>query len=311
MPVNSQRWSALTFLHWPVEADIVQDMLPAGLHVQRYRGAAWIGLTPFLMQDLRVPPLPSVPRWSTFPEINLRTYVRHDDGSDGLWFLRLWSTRRAMNVAMRQIGLPYERTRAMIRRVGPGSLRYDAVPAPHATPLRLSTVVRAGDPIAVPGGLEGWLTGRWNAYTVRARRVWRVPVTHEPWPLRRATSVLLDTNVFEVMGLPDPGWNPLSTSHPESARRSVHLGRPGEGSAPGTIRAPRRRLPVPVHPQWRVGQMSLRSRKVRKWPSREHPECRAAEPSFRRLVHVGAHHLVGRLLIRQRRPTGKTLGRRS
>jgi uncharacterized protein YqjF (DUF2071 family) len=212
LPVNAQRWSALTFLHWPVAPAVIQERLPRGLHVQTYEGTAWIGLTPFLMQDVRVPPLPSVPGWSTFPEVNLRTYVRHVDGTDGLWFLGLWSTRRAMNAAMRMIGLPYHRTEATIRPTGDDSMVYDARPAPHTAgrrPLRLRAAVRAGARISAPTELEGRLTGRWNAYTVRAGHVWRVPVTHPPWPLRRATLDLLDTNVFETMDLPAPQVEPL------------------------------------------------------------------------------------------------------
>lgn len=208
-PVNAQRWSALTFLHWPVEPEAVQELLPRGLRVQTYEGTAWVGLTPFLMQDLRVPPLPPVPGWSTFPEVNLRTYVRHDDGTDGLWFLRLWSTRRAMNVAMRGIGLPYQRTDATIRPTGDGGLVYEARPVHHATPLRLRAVVRAEDRIQAPTELEGRLTGRWNAYTVRAGTTWRVPVTHEPWPLRRATLDVLETDVLDAVGLPALQEHPL------------------------------------------------------------------------------------------------------
>ncbi|MFI2752382.1 YqjF family protein [Cellulomonas sp. P22] len=209
VPVNAQRWSAISFLHWPVDPEVVQSLLPSGLHVQTHSGSAWIGLTPFLMRDVRVPPFPPLPGWSTFPEVNLRTYVRHDDGTDGLWFLMLWSTRRAVNVAMRVVGLPYQRMRARVLPGEPGTLAYEARPAPQAVPLRLSATVRAGDRIAAPSDLEVWLTGRWNAYVERAGRVWRVPVTHEPWPLRRASVTSLDTDVFAVMGLPVPAVEPL------------------------------------------------------------------------------------------------------
>mgnify|MGYP000889794122 CR=1 FL=1 len=235
LPVNAQRWSALTFLHWPVAAAVIQERLPRGLHVQTYEGTAWIGLTPFLMQD--VPPLPPAPGWSTFPEINLRTYVRHDDGTDGLWFLGLWSTRRAMNTLMRMIGLPYHHTKATIRPTGDASLLYDARPtlgAP-ARPLRLRASVRADAHISTPTELEGRLTGRWNAYTVRAGHVWRVPVTHPPWPLRRATLDLLDTNVFETMDLPSPQIEPL-----------VHVS-PGVDTLIGVPRPAGRTLPTTTH----------------------------------------------------------------
>ena len=238
LAVNSQRWSALTFLHWPVDQDAVQDLLPPGLHAQTYRGRAWVGLTPFLMQDVRVPLFPPLPGWSTFPEINLRTYVRHEDGSDGLWFLNLWSTRRALNGALRLIGLPYRRTRAQIRRTGPGELLYDVHPVRGAPPLRLRAVVRAGEPVVVPAGLENWLTGRWNAYTERFGRVWRVPVTHPPWPLRQGTVVGLETNALELAGLSTPRAEPVVHVSP-GVSTLIGLPRP-------TSRVPRSPQPVPT-----------------------------------------------------------------
>lgn len=229
VPVNAQRWSTITFLHWPADPEAIQSLLPSGLRVQTHSGSAWIGLTPLLMRDVRVPPLPPLPGWSTFPEVNLRTYVRHDDGTDGLWFLMLWSTRRAMNLGMRGVGLPYQRMLARVLPAEPGTLTYQARPAPQAVPLRLSATVSAGDRIDAPSDLEAWLTGRWNAYVERAGRVWRVPVTHEPWPLRRATVTTLDTDVFAVTGLSTPIVEPL-----------VHVS-PGVSTLIGAPRPARRR----------------------------------------------------------------------
>ncbi len=219
MAVNAQVWAALTFLHWPVDPEAIQCRLPPGLRVQTHSGSAWISLTPFVMKDVRVPPLPPVPGWSTFPEVNLRTYVRHEHGSEGLWFLALWSTRRAFNVALRGLGLPYQGVRAWVRAVEPGVLAYRARPAPGAAPLRLSATVRAGDRIAAPSDVETWLTGRWNAYFERTGRLWRVPVSHEPWPLRRALVSSLHTDVFTVMGLPVPAVEPLAHATPGVSTR--------------------------------------------------------------------------------------------
>ncbi len=119
-----------------------------------------------------------------------------------------------MNAALRALGLPYERVDAQIRRLEPGVLAYDAEPAPGATPLRLHARVRAGQWIPTPSDLEVWLTGRWNAYTRRGGRLWRVPVAHQPWPLRSATVEELDTDVFTVLGLPAPDGPPLAHASP-------------------------------------------------------------------------------------------------
>src|ERR1700676_3732898 len=43
----SQTWRRLTFLHWPYDPALVQTLLPPGLTLDTFDGAAWIGLVPF------------------------------------------------------------------------------------------------------------------------------------------------------------------------------------------------------------------------------------------------------------------------
>lgn len=111
-PVSLQRWEQLTFLHWRYAAAVVQRLLPPGPVVQEVDGSAWVALTPFRMAGVRAALTPAVPGWSTFPELNVRTYVTEPDGRDGLWFLRLVAPRRAVVVALGAVGLPYVRADA-------------------------------------------------------------------------------------------------------------------------------------------------------------------------------------------------------
>lgn len=108
----------------PVEPGRIQALLPEGLTVDVYDGAAWLGLTPFVMANMRplgVPDLPGdwrlvpglrrsprVADLSSSPETNLRTYVRGPDGRDGLWFFSLDIGSAALADAIRTIvGAPY------------------------------------------------------------------------------------------------------------------------------------------------------------------------------------------------------------
>jgi uncharacterized protein YqjF (DUF2071 family) len=70
-----QQWRQLTFLHWRYPADAVQALLPAELTPHTMDGDVWVGLIPFLMDDVRPPKTPGLPWLSRFPETNLRTYV--------------------------------------------------------------------------------------------------------------------------------------------------------------------------------------------------------------------------------------------
>ncbi|GAA3039175.1 YqjF family protein [Streptomyces glomeratus] len=191
------RWLSQTFVHWPYEPWIVQDLLPSGLTVDTYEDAAWVGFTPFVMSALRPGGLPP-PRWS-FPETNLRTYVRRPDGLDGLWFLSL-DVGAAVMLAARAIGAPYH-LGALTVHVGDGLVRYAGVRRGGFPSYGLT--VRPGAPVA-PGARDVWLTSRWRAFTRTGRVLWQTAVDHEPWPLYTADVVDLRQTLTAAAGLPAP-----------------------------------------------------------------------------------------------------------
>ena len=197
----------MTFLHWPCDPDRLASFLPAGLEPDTWDGAAWISLTPFLMVDFRLPALPPVRRLSTFPETNLRTYVRGPDGRDGLWFLSLDADSLPTVLAASAVyGVPY---------------RWAAMSVEEAETIRYRSRRRLGraaghdirirveDRCAEPSELDHWLTGRWRAWTTVARRLATAPVEHQPWLLWEATAVQLDESLSSAVGLPAPDRPPL------------------------------------------------------------------------------------------------------
>lgn len=205
VPVSLQRWADLTFLHWRVDPALLTPRLPPGLQVQEIDGSAWLGVTPFVMRDVRVPGLPPLPGWSTFPEVNVRTYVRGPDGRDGLWFLRLVCPRRAVVGALRLVGLPYVRGQARVR-LRPGGAHYRFSDVGAGGPLDAQVTV--GPRLARPDPLTDALTGRWNAWTRVGGRLLRVPVEHEPWPLHDG-SVLMRSTPSDLAGVPTPPGQPV------------------------------------------------------------------------------------------------------
>jgi uncharacterized protein YqjF (DUF2071 family) len=54
-----QTWKRLTFLHWPYDPTLVRPLLPRGLDLDTFDGAAWIGLVPFEIHNF--PGLPHFP----------------------------------------------------------------------------------------------------------------------------------------------------------------------------------------------------------------------------------------------------------
>src|SRR5258706_15626753 len=91
--VMRMRWLDLLFAHWPVDPDVLAARLPAGLELDLRDGQAWLGIVPFTMADVAPRGVPPFGRFSRFPEINVRTYVRHG-GLPGFYFLSLGAASR-------------------------------------------------------------------------------------------------------------------------------------------------------------------------------------------------------------------------
>lgn len=204
-PVMFQHWKWLAFLHWRYRPEDVAGLLPSGLTVDTYDGAAWIGLTPFIVSGLRAPFVPAIPWISEFPETNVRTYVRGPDGAPGVWFFTLESARLAAVVGARMTyGLPYRWARMKVSR-SENAMEYTSTRAFGSARNRLS--LRIGDPI-VPGNLDVFLTARFRLYTRLRERLAFADVEHEPWPLRAATITSLEQNLVRgARGEPLVHWS--------------------------------------------------------------------------------------------------------
>jgi uncharacterized protein YqjF (DUF2071 family) len=208
VPSVQQGWEALTFVHFPYHPDVVAALLPEPLVPDLHDGTAWVGITPFRLRAAVLPVAPGPRR--TYVEVNVRTYVRHPDGRDAIWFLSLELDQLAVVTALRTaLGLPYRRSRTRIEEDAT-TVRYGVR---RRLPLgrgELDVQVAIGEPLEhTPGALETFLVGRWRAVTERAGRLLWVPVEHQPWDLARADLVTWRSERFlESVGLPEPAADP-------------------------------------------------------------------------------------------------------
>lgn len=222
-PVCAQGWRIMTFLHWSFDPAVIQGLLPDGFKVDPREGRAWVGLTLFVMTDFRLGPLRGLPGMSTFPETNLRTYVRGPDGRDGLLFFSLEADSLPLVVGAATLyGVPYRWADMQVSRDEGGIVRYRSRRR-VGRKVGHDVTVQVGEPLARSDPLDDWLTGRWRAFTRIAGRRCAVPVYHEPWPLWDVTVVDLDESLLAAAGLPSPGAPPRAVHSPGVLSR---LGRP-------------------------------------------------------------------------------------
>jgi uncharacterized protein len=218
-PVMLQNWNRLTFLHWHYPPEVIRPLVPPDLELDTFDGAAWIGLTPFLLTGLRPPGLPAFPWISQFPEMNVRTYVRAG-GERGIWFFSLEADRLAAVAGARlSYGLPY-RWAKMSVRCNSGRVEYTS--RRHSGPGQAHIAIRSGSPIRA-NEQERFLTARFRLYTRLAGRLAFAQVEHHPWPLESAILLDLDQNIIEHCNLPAAAGDPLVHFSPGV---SVRIGRP-------------------------------------------------------------------------------------
>ena len=206
-PASRQRWHAMTFLHWRYDANELQRLLPSKLEVDAFDGTGWVSITPFLMKDFRLGPLPAVPGISTFPKTNVRTYVRGPDRRDGLWFFSLEADSVPTVLGASSLyGAPDQFADMVVEEadvVRYRSRRRDRPAVGH------DISVRPTGECSAPSELDHWLTGRWRAYSTIAGRLTKVPVQHQAWPLWDAELMHLEQSLLGAVGLSDPTEDPL------------------------------------------------------------------------------------------------------
>ena len=216
-------WAPAVFIHYAVEPDALQPLVPFPLDL--HDGRAYVSVVAFVQHGLRpkvggrVGALLSRPL-ANHPFCNVRTYVIVD-GEPGIYVLAEWIPNRlAALLGPPLYGLPYRL----------GRLHYDIEDAAH-----LTGDVRGGSGVFrfharrsyadVDHALSGFLVERYTAFTVRGRTPLRFRIDHEPW-----VTVPLDVDVQDDSLLSKTGSWPkracLVCGHHSPGLRDVQIGRP-------------------------------------------------------------------------------------
>jgi uncharacterized protein len=218
--VLRQRWSELAYFHWPYEPADVQRLLPPGVYVDTFDGAAWVGLIPFEMRDVQLGRAP-VWRLGTFLETNVRTYVIDALGRRGVWFFSLDVPRASVvAVARAGFGLPYRWAHADHTVDGDRhhyrTQRRRPTDGPTGGLVGADIRFRVADPLddTDTGGLDDFLCARWALIAQRRRQLWYGRVDHPQWPLHRVDCVEIDQTLIDAAGLPSPDGAPHARYSP-------------------------------------------------------------------------------------------------
>ncbi len=211
-----QRWHDLLFAHWPLPAESVHPLIPPELELDTFDGQAWIGVIPFWMSRVHVRGFPPIPTAATFPELNVRTYVRSPQRSRnaeqkaGVYFFSLdAASLLAVLGARAWVGLPYFYA-DMKADVEGDAIRYRSRRRQSPRSAELAVEYRPVGPASPKKtDLEHFLTERYCLYVVRSGRVYRLDIQHQPWPLQQANAVFQTNSMAQASGISPPATEPL------------------------------------------------------------------------------------------------------
>jgi uncharacterized protein YqjF (DUF2071 family) len=210
--IMTQTWHDLLFAHWPVSVDALREKVPASFAIDRFENQAWLGIVPFYMTNVAPRFVPALPWVSSFPEINVRTYVTVG-GKPGVFFFSLDAANPvAVGAARTLLRLPYF-TASMDVETRDGYVHYASRrPTSHGRPAEFVARYRAtGQPIVPrPGTLEHFLTERYCLYAVdHGDHPYRLEIHHPPWPLQSAEAEISTNTMADPAGLRLPSMAPL------------------------------------------------------------------------------------------------------
>ncbi len=200
--ICSQRWEQVLFLSWEVPVAVARDLVPAGLELDLYEDRAYVSLLPLKMAHVRLRDLPGMPHLTNFPELNLRTYVRHGD-KPGVFFtsldapsaLAVWIGRHVFHVR-------YDHADMSMAADALGAVTFDSDRIDSPADFRATYQRKGPKRFAQEGSLEQFLCERYAMYGVHADgSLVRGDIHHAPWELRDVevqidnASVLVPTGV--------------------------------------------------------------------------------------------------------------------
>jgi uncharacterized protein YqjF (DUF2071 family) len=215
--VMTQRWNDLLFAHWPVPAHAVAPLIPDGLQVDTFQGSAWLGVVPFWMDRIKFRGIPTIPGARSFPEINLRTYVRDPlTGALGVFFISLDAGNLlGVTFARAFFSLPYYWAEMRFEQRSEREFSYYSRRRMSSQPVIFKARYRGLGPTrklaeSRAGTLEYFLTERYCLFTRgRDGQPMRANIHHVPWPLEEADAEIEQNDLASAVGIRLPDIPPV------------------------------------------------------------------------------------------------------
>ena len=170
-----QEWNDAVFLHWQVDLQELQKIVPDDLEIDLYEGKPWVSLVAFTMEKIRPRNLPPFSPISDFDEINIRTYVKNDNKA-GVYFLSIEGGNRvSCKIATTLSELPYRYSKLKRQKTLYCSEN-------RQFKDKMSIRYEVGEELREKNKLDRWLTERYALFQDTETSINEFEIHHIEWP---------------------------------------------------------------------------------------------------------------------------------
>jgi len=205
-------WHQSLLLHWPIAISELRHRVPQELEIDTCSGHAWVTIQHYRVRNLHPAIAPAIPWFSSFLQIDARTYVRQA-GEPGIFFFSLDATNPvAVWLARTVLKLPAFRAAIHMRRQGQ-EFHLNATRTHHDAP-RASLDCRWSprEPINAThqGELVSFISTRTRLFAQHEATLLTCSMRRATWSFRRAHIQSLENSFPASVGLPFPATPPIA-----------------------------------------------------------------------------------------------------
>lgn len=213
----TQRWNDLLFAHWPIPVAKMAALLPDWLEVDTFQGSAWLGAVPFWLDRIKIRGVPSFVGARSFPDLNLRTYVRDQfTRSPGIYCFSFDASSLLATAAARAVyNLPYHWASMKLEQRSEREFAFYSRRRFAGQPVIFNARYRGLGPSSRlaehrAGTIEHFVTERSCLFsTDRTGQPVRSNLHYVPWPLEEAEAEIERNDLAESIGLTLPRTEPV------------------------------------------------------------------------------------------------------
>jgi uncharacterized protein len=198
---GSQQWRDLLFLHWSVPIEEIRAQVPAGMQLDLFDGKAYVGIVPFVMQNILPTYIPSFLA-QNFLEINLRTYV-HVHGEPGIYFFSLdANSQLAVMGARLTFSLPYTYADIAIEKYEEQLIYYNSKRYFHENAkFSCRYQVKEKLPASEEGSSDHFFLERYWLFLEKNKKLYKAQVHHTPYPAHRVEMHAIEESLIQAANM--------------------------------------------------------------------------------------------------------------